>query len=432
MAFTFPSSPATNDTYTVGSRTYTWTGSVWEMTGGLITTSQLTDLGVTTAKINDLAVTAGKIASGAAVTNIGYTPANTASPTFTGTVVLPSTTSIGTVSNTEIGYVDGVTSAIQTQLDSKLTATTDTTSNRNVVINGGFDVWQRGTTSTTTGNTYLADRWIRAIPTGGTQSQETDVPSVQYRYSWKQIATATNAYMQSGQQIEFQNCKQFQNQATTISFWAKAINSNAGSTALVVRTRTIAGVDGSCIFAGTNVDTSVTLTTSWVRYTVTRTMPATFGAASIELVLGSHLSGDGFFVTGLQWELGSVATPFEFEDFGDTLRKCMRYYQKSFRQDIAPATATSNFDGVLRWQGNGGGFGAWCHRSLPVIMRSAPVVTLFNPVSANAQARNTAAGVDIQTCTAQGDTSTILTAASGTNDAASQGSAIHYTLSSEL
>jgi len=97
MAFTFPASPATNDTYTVGSRTYTWTGSVWEMTGGLITTSQLTDLGVTTAKIDNLSVTAGKIASdavttakildanvtagkiasGAAVTNIGYTPAST-------------------------------------------------------------------------------------------------------------------------------------------------------------------------------------------------------------------------------------------------------------------------------------------------------------------------------------------------------------------
>lgn len=37
--------------------------------------------------------------------------------TLTGTVVLPSTTSIGNVSSTEIGYVDGVTSAIQTQLN---------------------------------------------------------------------------------------------------------------------------------------------------------------------------------------------------------------------------------------------------------------------------------------------------------------------------
>ena len=75
MAFTFPSSPATNDTYTVGSRTYTWTGSVWEMTGGLITTSQLTDLCVTTAKINDAAVTAGKLAN-TAVTAGAYTTAN--------------------------------------------------------------------------------------------------------------------------------------------------------------------------------------------------------------------------------------------------------------------------------------------------------------------------------------------------------------------
>jgi hypothetical protein len=41
------------------------------------------------------------------------------SPTFTGTVVLPSTTSIGNISATELGYVDGVTSAIQTQIDTK-------------------------------------------------------------------------------------------------------------------------------------------------------------------------------------------------------------------------------------------------------------------------------------------------------------------------
>jgi hypothetical protein len=50
-----------------------------------------------------------------------------ADPTFTGTVVLPNTTSIGDVSSTEIGYVNGVTSAIQTQLDSKLASATAST-----------------------------------------------------------------------------------------------------------------------------------------------------------------------------------------------------------------------------------------------------------------------------------------------------------------
>ena len=51
------------------------------------------------------------------------TKAPVASPTFTGTVTLPATTSIGTVSSTELGYLDGATSNIQTQLNSKLGST---------------------------------------------------------------------------------------------------------------------------------------------------------------------------------------------------------------------------------------------------------------------------------------------------------------------
>jgi len=43
--------------------------------------------------------------------------ADSDSPTFTGTVVLPSTTSIGSTTSTELSYVHGVTSAIQTQLN---------------------------------------------------------------------------------------------------------------------------------------------------------------------------------------------------------------------------------------------------------------------------------------------------------------------------
>lgn len=53
------------------------------------------------------------------VTNSLSSKAPLASPTFTGTVILPSATSIGDISSTEIGYLDGVTSSIQTQLNSK-------------------------------------------------------------------------------------------------------------------------------------------------------------------------------------------------------------------------------------------------------------------------------------------------------------------------
>jgi hypothetical protein len=64
------------------------------------------------------------IATTAFVTAADNLKANLASPTFTGTVVLPSTTSIGNVTSTELGYVDGVTSAIQTQIDAKLASAT--------------------------------------------------------------------------------------------------------------------------------------------------------------------------------------------------------------------------------------------------------------------------------------------------------------------
>ena len=86
----------------------TFTGTV----GGI--TKAMVGLGLV-----DNTADADKPVSSAAVTALAA-KAPLASPTFTGVVILPADTTIGTVSNTEIGYLDGVTSAIQTQLDSKL------------------------------------------------------------------------------------------------------------------------------------------------------------------------------------------------------------------------------------------------------------------------------------------------------------------------
>lgn len=73
-------------------------------------------------------VGAGKVAAVAGTLNVtgtvsGGIVAPLASPTFTGVVGLPSTTSIGPVSSTELGYLDGVTSNLQTQLNDKLAIT---------------------------------------------------------------------------------------------------------------------------------------------------------------------------------------------------------------------------------------------------------------------------------------------------------------------
>lgn len=117
-----------------------------------VTASKMANLAVTSATIAQYAVISDKIADGAITfskldtqiisdthindsANIAQSKINNLTldldakaplngPTFTGTTILPSTTSIGTVSSTEISYLDGVTSAIQTQIDSKANAST--------------------------------------------------------------------------------------------------------------------------------------------------------------------------------------------------------------------------------------------------------------------------------------------------------------------
>lgn len=70
---------------------------------------------------NDLILKTGNATTGTITIADGANGNISITPNGTGTVVLPAATSIGTVSATELGYVDGVTSAIQTQLDAKAT-----------------------------------------------------------------------------------------------------------------------------------------------------------------------------------------------------------------------------------------------------------------------------------------------------------------------
>lgn len=92
--------------------------------GGYTTTNDGADLGVTGPTIpkslHGIASGEGSVVGTLktqTLTNKTLTSPTINGATLTGTVVLPSTTSIGTITSTELGYVDGVTSAIQTQLN---------------------------------------------------------------------------------------------------------------------------------------------------------------------------------------------------------------------------------------------------------------------------------------------------------------------------
>jgi hypothetical protein len=224
--------------------------------------------------------------------------------------------------------------AIGTDVQAYSAATASYASNgigfRNRIINGDMRIDQRnaGASRTVDGTYCTVDRFKAGNNTNTGTIQRITSTLAGFQNSIKYTAAGSGTFFQLGQQIEFFNCSDLQNQTVTISFRAKANNSNAGSTALVVRTRTVAGVDGAAIFSGSNVDTNITLTTSDASYTVTRTLPSSFGALSLEFALGSHVSGDGFEITGVQLEAGSVATPFERRDYGRELMMCQRYFER--------------------------------------------------------------------------------------------------------
>ena len=104
-----------------------------------------------------------------------------------------------------------------------------------------------------------------------------------------------------------------------------------------------------------------------------------------------------WYITGVQLEVGSQATPFEHRSFGEELALCQRYYWKSFNYSTAPADNISTGDGL-----HSDGFGNWTAFSStgirsafiynPVAMRNEPTVTLFS--SARANTANTPAFYD--------------------------------------
>jgi len=143
-SFVFEGSTADSyeTTLTVTDPTADRTVTIPNVSGTIITTGNLSDTGATSAELGYLAGVTSSIQTqlnskqatieGLDNTELGYlngvtspiqtqlnAKATSADPTFTGTVTLPSTTSIGDVSGTEISYVNGVTSGIQTQIDGK-------------------------------------------------------------------------------------------------------------------------------------------------------------------------------------------------------------------------------------------------------------------------------------------------------------------------
>jgi len=101
------------------------------------------------------------------------------------------------------------------------------------------------------------------------------------------------------------------------------------------------------------------------------TLFAPTGAVS---VVGT--SGATFYITGVQLEQGSVATPFERRQYGQELALSQRYYEKTYDITTAPGTVTNN--GILSMMS----FASKTIRTVwkfAVSKRTAPSITFYNP-----------------------------------------------------
>ena len=252
---------------------------------------------------------------------------------------------------------------------------------RNRIINGSMVIDQRNAGASVTVNSttaaYPVDRWFgRGAATAGvfTLQQVSDAPAG-FKNSMKTTVTTTAAspgatdFYGVQHRIEGYNIADLgygtaSSQAVTVSFWVKssvtgtfsvALSNNNDQTIPVTfvvnaantweqKTVTVAGTSTGT-WDSTNGTGLLVLFTLGAGSSRTGTAGAWSSSFFINATGSTNLmatSGATFYITGVQLEAGSVASPFERRDYGRELMMCQRYYEKSFPQGIAPANGGSS------------------------------------------------------------------------------------------
>jgi len=244
---------------------------------------------------------------------------------------------------------------------------------RNIIINGGMDIAQRGTSFTGLGNgdsAYTVDRfkWSEegSMTNEWTVSQSTTVPSGQgFAKSLKVDCTTADTSIDSGniqyveQRVEGQNLQYLKYgtssaESTTLSFWVRsnktgtytiALINNDGSERLSSQAYTISSADTwekkTLTFTG---DTSQAFdndnaSSLSIQFNLVAGTDKTSGSLqswgsntqanrAVGQVNLADSTSNEWYVTGIQLEAGSQASDFEFLPHDVNLQRCLRYFQE--------------------------------------------------------------------------------------------------------
>ena len=216
---------------------------------------------------------------------------------------------------------------------------------KNKIINGDFNIWQRGTSQLVPGGTPAygsTDRWaFGKNGTDGTGTNtvsrethtvgQTDVPNnPTYYCRWTATTLGTGQTRADFNQY-IEDVSEFAAQTCTFSFWVKS----SGVFAISTFFEQNFGSGGSALVT-TTAGTGNT-STSWTRFTTTVTLPSisgkTVGTSNYLRVLirfNNPTAGATFDVSNVQVEYGSKATPFQTASGGSPqaeLAMCQRYFE---------------------------------------------------------------------------------------------------------
>ena len=282
---------------------------------------------------------------------------------------------------------------------------------RNRIMNGDMRIDQRhsGTAITPASATFTVDRWQGFVSTAAiTFQQVTDAPPG-FKYSLKATLAATKVTAAADtfsirQGIEGASIIDFQLGAAsaatvTLSFWVKgsvagtysgSLHNASGRSYVFTYPVTNSWVRQSVVIALDTTGTWATDNTIGLEVWFDLGSGSTYQNASIGTWLAgaytrattganfvNGTNGDTFNITGVQMELGSVATPFEQRPIGTELSLCQRYAfainSLSTNQFIAAAYAAGTTD-------------ARCILSFPVPMRvTPPTLSVFSASQCSAQ-----------------------------------------------
>ena len=235
---------------------------------------------------------------------------------------------------------------------------------KNAIINGGMDIWQRGTSialaaSSSYTSNYTADRWQvgnlaaseACTVSRQTTADTTNLPNIQYAARVQRNSGQTGlGQITLSQSVETINAIPFAGKQVTLSFYARAGANYSGTTNILnaylyTGTGTDQNVNPGYGGNATPIVAAVTLTTTWQRFTATATLASSItelAPAFFYTPTGTAGTNDYFEITGIQLELGSTATTFSRAggSIGGELALCQRYY---FRESGGTGQITTGF-----------------------------------------------------------------------------------------